>query len=80
MYNRSTNQIGIRAASDAEPYAFLVRSTKGTSTHVAGMSFCTAYGIDRAVTRRWRVELVDGLVVLDLREQGQTVTSNRKKA
>ena len=75
LYDPEERLIGFKPASTDYPRAYPVRpQEKGTSATVAGRAFIQHYGINHDVTRRYAVEMRDGLLVLDLGSDSTEVT------
>jgi hypothetical protein len=67
LYDEEEHLIGFKPASPTFPRAYPVRpQPKGTAVSVAGRAFGHHYGIDTSITRRYAVEMQDGVLVLDL--------------
>jgi hypothetical protein len=79
LYDRKEHLVGMRPALEESPNSYPVRPvTKGSSNYlVAGTAFAKYYGIELGVARRWIGQIRDGMLVLDLKEPGTVVTSNR---
>ncbi|HTA33713.1 MAG TPA: hypothetical protein VK721_09835 [Solirubrobacteraceae bacterium] len=79
LYDRAESLVGIRPALLESANAYPVRQvTKGSSSYlVTGTAFANYYGIKLGVARRWLGRIRDGMLVIDLKEPGVVVTSNR---
>ncbi|MGB7449085.1 MAG: hypothetical protein WA892_08165 [Ornithinimicrobium sp.] len=56
------------------------RASKGRSVLVAGTMFTQYIGLDTSAAHRWTPKLEGDVLVVDLKEEGQRVVSNRNKA
>jgi hypothetical protein len=83
LYDRERRLIALRATEPGTESAYVVRPLSGnarvTSWLVAGMAFTMYYGIPTEVARRWVCRIEDGMLVLDLNEPSQEVSSNRDR-
>jgi hypothetical protein len=79
LYDLADRVVGLRAVDHLVEHAYPVRSVgaDGSSYLIAGTAFTKYYGIDTEVSRRWPAELQDGVLCVDLKEDGTIVTSNR---
>lgn len=79
MFDREERLIGVRKVEPTIEHAYLVRGngTKARSFLIAGTAFTNYYEIDVSVARRWPAEVVDGTLVVDLKEPGTEIVSNR---
>lgn len=67
LYDPEERLIGFKAASTDYPRAYPIRTQeKGTAVTVAGRAFSLHYDLDVSATRRYAVEVRDGVLVLDL--------------
>jgi hypothetical protein len=83
LYDRKRTIMALRAADDSSPHAYAVRSgsTRGPGqAMVAATAFTAHYGIDTTATRRWKPFVEDGMLCVDLSEEGTVITGNRTKA
>jgi hypothetical protein len=82
LFDREDRRIGIRRVDPSTAHAYGVRPlNRGATWLASGTAFVNYYGIETAVSRRWPAEAVDeGFLVIDLKEEGQEVTSNRAQA
>jgi hypothetical protein len=73
LYCADPPMIGIRpAGSDG----IKVRRSQGQNGfHLAARSFITYHGIDSAVTRRWRAEILDGVLCVHIDREPLATTS-----
>ena len=78
MYDVEQNLIGIRPAleEDAE-YAYTLR--EGKTRVVSAQAFAKHYGLDVSESRRRSVEVVDGVLTIDLNDPGTLVVGARAK-
>ncbi|MEX5258117.1 hypothetical protein [Kocuria arenosa] len=82
LYDRDRNVVALRAADDSAPHAYAVRSgsKRGPGqAMVSATAFTAHYEIDTTETRRWRPFVEDGMLCVDLTEQGTVITGNRAK-
>ena len=77
LYDRETKRIALRSASLGTEFAYPVRPLGKSNWLIAGMAFTGYYGIDTSIARRWIGRLEGDLLVIDLNEPGQEVSSNR---
>ncbi len=83
LYDRDERLIGIRKADSSVPHAYVVRplGKSGTTHLVSGSAFMAWYGIETDTARRWIASMADDdMLVIDLKEPGAEVTSNRDRA
>jgi hypothetical protein len=83
LYDRERKVMALRAADDSSPHAYAVRngSPRGPGQAiVSATAFTQHYGIDTTETRRWKPFVEDGMLCVDLTEQGTVITGNRTKA
>jgi hypothetical protein len=82
LYDRDEMLIGIRKTDPTGENAYVVRAvSKGSSSYlVSGMAFTAYYGIHTEIAHRWIASFRDDMLVIDLKQPGTVVTSNRKKA
>ena len=83
LYDRDRRVMALRAADDSSPHAYAVRngSKRGPGQAiVSATAFTQHYGIDTTTTRRWKPFVEDGMLCVDLTEQGTVITGNRTKA
>lgn len=85
LYDPAARVIGLRPALATSPNAYPVRPQASNSTKgpvlIAGQMFTKYYGIDTEQAVRYldpKVE--DGILCVDLKAEGQRVTSNRNKS
>lgn len=83
LYDRERHVMALRATDDSSPHAYAVRngSKRGPGqAMVSATAFTAHYGIDTTVTRRWKPFVEDGMLCVDLTEEGTVITGNRAKA
>lgn len=83
LYDRDRQVIALRPADDSSPHAYAVRagSKRGPGqAMVAATAFTTHYRIDTTATRRWKPFLEDGMLCVDLSQEGTIITGNRTKS
>lgn len=80
LFDRDERLIGIRKADPSTEHAYVVRPLgKGSTWMVSGTAFVAYYGIDTEVARRWTAQVEDDVLVVDLKQPGAEVTSNRTR-
>jgi hypothetical protein len=79
MYSRTDRLIGIRAVDPVEPHAYVPRTAAKNQGHgpyiVSGAAFFSHFGIDVPHTTRHAVTVEDGVLLIDLKKPGITVTT-----
>lgn len=74
--------IGLRATDLANPDAYPARPQSAQSNRgpilVAGSLFTRYIGLDTTEAKRWVPQVEDGILTLDLKVEGQPVSSNRR--
>ena len=83
LYDRDRNIIALRSADDSSPHAYAVRngSKRGPGQAiVSATAFIAHYDIDTTATRRWKPFVEDGMLCVDLTQEGTVITGNRTKA
>ena len=81
LYDREQRIIGVRAATDPDaPHAYTprgaVRKDYGPYL-ISGTAFVHYYGIDVSASRRYLVTVDGGVLCIDLKKGGTTITGNR---
>jgi hypothetical protein len=82
LYDRDRQVMALRAADDSSPHAYAVRngSKRGPGQAiVSATAFTQHYGIDTTATRRWKPFIEDGMLCVDLTQEGTVITGNRTK-
>lgn len=82
LYDRDRQVMALRATDDSSPHAYAVRSgsRRGPGQAIVSATAFTAnYGIDTTVTRRWKPFVENGMLCVDLTEEGTVITGNRTK-
>ncbi|WP_229586599.1 hypothetical protein [Kocuria sp. CCUG 69068] len=82
LYDRDRQFMALRATDDSSPHAYAVRngSKRGPGQAiVSATAFTQHYGIDTTATRRWKPFLEDGMLCVDLTQEGTVITGNRTK-
>lgn len=75
LYDEDEHLIGFKPASLDYPRAYPLRpQQKGTSVTLAGRAFTLHFGIDTETTRRYAVEMRDGVMVLDLDSESTEIS------
>ncbi len=69
LFDRTGRRIGIRPIASDAPHAYRVRKQPGSATYlVAAKAFMQFYGIPNDQARRYDADLVDGVLVAELRQ------------
>ncbi|GGG69618.1 hypothetical protein GCM10011374_37600 [Kocuria dechangensis] len=82
LYDRARNVVALRQADDSAPHAYAVRSGSKNGPGqaiVSATAFTQHYGIDTTATRRWKPFTEDGMLCVDLTQEGTIITGNRTK-
>ena len=82
LFDRERQVMAVRATDDFSPHAYAVRSAskRGPGQAVVSATAFTAhYGIDTTDTRRWKPFVEDGMLCVDLSQEGTVITGNRTK-
>ena len=82
LYDRDRQVMALRATDDSSPNAYAVRSgsKRGPGQAIVSATAFTAhYGINTTATRRWKPFVEDGMLCVDLTEEGIVITGNRTK-
>ncbi len=72
--------VGIRGVDPTVGHAYPLRAQGGHSDGtylVAGTAFTRYYDIDTTISKRWPVQIEDGLLLVNLQDEATIVTSNR---
>ncbi len=79
LYDRQEKLIGFRPTEASNPRAYPVKpqGTRSTGRQVAGQAFAKYYDLDVSTARRYSVEMKDGILVLDLKNESTEVTGPR---
>lgn len=80
LYDKANDVIGIRAIDPSVDHAYPMRpqANKEEGPYiVSGSAFTKYYGIKTEEARRYSADIEDGVLIIDLRSEGQVVTSNR---
>jgi hypothetical protein len=80
LYDKENDVMGIRAVDPSVDHAYPMRAqgNKDDGPYiVSGAAFTKFYGIKTEEARRFNAEMEDGVLIIDLRSEGQVVTSNR---
>jgi hypothetical protein len=84
LFDRESKMIGLRPIEETAAHAYPLRpqSNKQDSgpLMVAGTAFTQYYEIDTTVSKRWVPKLEDGILCIDLKQEGVIATSNRTRA
>jgi hypothetical protein len=75
LYDPAERLVGFKPSSPDHPRAYPARpQPQGTSVSVAGRSFMKHYGIDASTTKRYAVQMRDGILVLDLESESTEIS------
>jgi hypothetical protein len=81
LYDATEKIMGFRpvdSAASEHAYPLRAQNHKDVGPYiVSGTAFVNYYGIDTTVSRRWIAEVLDGVLCIDLKQEGTVVTSNR---
>lgn len=82
LYNAQDRLIAVRPVDVDVPHAYKFRSVggqrnEGATLLVAATAFTNYYGIPTDVSVRRRVRIEDGVLFIDLKDEGTVVTGNR---
>jgi hypothetical protein len=82
LYDSERQVVALRPTDDSSPHAYAVRngSKNGPGQAIVSATAFTAhYGIDTTATRRWKPFTEDGLLCIDLTEEGTVIEGNRTR-
>jgi hypothetical protein len=86
LYDRDERLVAIHKVEPSAPSAYVARPlsqrnrTQTPSSYlVSGIAFTSYYGIPTDVARRWTAHVQDEMLVIDLKEPGVEVASNRAR-
>lgn len=80
LYDKANDVMGIRPVDPSVDHAYPMRpqANKDDGPYiVSGSAFTKFYGIKTEEARRFNAQMEDGVLIIDLRSEGQVVTSNR---
>jgi hypothetical protein len=79
LFDQDERLIGIRKVNPGVEHAYPVRplGANGRSFLIAGNAFTQYYGIEATVARRRPARLIDDVLVVDLKDPGTEIVSNR---
>jgi hypothetical protein len=81
LYDRDAHRIGLQPAPPTSPTAYPARPVGTGKTHlVVGATFLKYYSIPFGVPTRYEVRVEDGVLVIDLNQEGRVAPSNRSRA
>lgn len=81
LFDRTERLIAMRPSETTNRLAYPVRKQQNAASYlIAGNAFNQYYGIETGITKRWDAELLDGMLVIDLKVKPQEVISNRDKS
>lgn len=88
LWDPDKRLIGLKPVSPEDPNAYPAREQAGRKPRphgqrgtvlIAGTMFTKYIGLDTSEARRWVPKLTDGMLVVDLNEEGQAVVANRTR-
>jgi hypothetical protein len=80
LFDKNERLLGIRKADPSARHAYGLRSVGKTTWIFSGKAFSVYYGIDTSETRRYSAQMDGEVLVVDLKEPGSEVTSNRAQS
>ena len=80
LYDRDERLIGIHKVDPSMDHAYIVRTQRGANWLISGRAFMNYYEVDVSEPRRRMAQMQGDVLVVDLKEPGTVVTSNRKQA
>jgi HSP20 family molecular chaperone IbpA len=80
LFDRDNQVIGLEAAERDNPDSYVVRHHTKYSHHVEGRSFLSYYDVPKEATgRRYKAELVDGVLEVDLKQDSEETNEKKGK-
>lgn len=80
LYNRQRRLIALRPTDPTSPRAYPLRAQSSGATHlVAATAFTQHHQIDTTTARRYGVQIVDHVLVIDLNQDAPEVTGPRAR-
>ncbi len=77
MFNQAEQLIGIRVADQDTPHAYPLRKQQQSESYlIAGRAFVGHYEIEHDSARRYRAEIQDGILTVNLKQDGLEVGRN----
>lgn len=81
LYDRGQRVVGMRPVEPEAPHAYPIRGVKSGSTYmVSGRAFFGYYDISTERPVRREAAIVEGVLIIDLKQPGRDATSNRNRA
>ena len=81
LYSPSEKILGFRPADPNDPHAYRVRrQARSLNYQSAGIAFRSHYGIPKGQALRYRAELVEDTLFVDLKDSAKDVTHRRRQA
>lgn len=84
LYDRDERVIGLRPVDEDTPHGYPLRAQSNKQDTgplmLAGTAFTQHYDIDTSTSRRWVPTLQEGVLCIDLKQEGVEATSNRGRA
>ncbi len=77
LYAPASRVLGLRPAPLTEPRAYVLREQSVGSWLVSGKAFTEHYAIDTTIARRYPAILKDGMLLVDLKQEGSVATGAR---
>ncbi len=79
LYDGGERLIGLRPVAASVKHAYPVRKQPNAASYLlAGNAFCAHHGIPVGESRRYNATIVEGMMVVDLKQEPQQITSTRK--
>jgi hypothetical protein len=80
LFDRVQRIVGFRPTDEHNRRAYPVRKQQNAASYlIAGNAFNQYYGIETGITRRYDAAMIDGILVVDLKQPGQEVISTRRQ-
>ena len=81
LYDRAERLMGFRPVDPAAPHAYQPRKQGRTANYiVAGTAFTQYFGIETGAARRYPAAMLEGALVVDLKQPGTDATGVRARA
>jgi hypothetical protein len=80
LFDSEESLVGLRPVTDDVAHAYTVRKQSkksGGPAVVAGQAFTQYYGVDTSKSRRRDAKVQDGVLVIDLKDEGSVIVGNR---
>lgn len=80
LFDRKRRVIGLRPVQPDERNAYRIRKKGDSATYQVGMTaFLASHGIDATISRRWKAQMVEGVLAVDTREPATEVIRPRRE-